>query len=139
MHSPLHPLTVEGYQDWKIPPCLSNWKNPKGYTIPLDKRLAADDGEVLSNDKFVRFSEAFNVANCMLWEEAEMRSKVQKEMVLRETKRKEPESGRALAQEDPSEMSIGGAPPLSPVHMPTSDRIISDGGEDMRVDYGEEE
>ena len=29
-------------QDWKIPPCISNWKNQKGYTIPLDKRLAAD-------------------------------------------------------------------------------------------------
>ena len=28
--------------DWKIPPCVSNWKNAKGYTIPLDKRLAAD-------------------------------------------------------------------------------------------------
>ena len=25
-----------------IPPCISNWKNNKGYTIPLDKRLAAD-------------------------------------------------------------------------------------------------
>ena len=29
-------------QEWKIPPCISNWKNPRGYTIPLDKRLAAD-------------------------------------------------------------------------------------------------
>lgn len=27
-------------QDWKIPPCISNWKNIKGYTIPLDKRRA---------------------------------------------------------------------------------------------------
>jgi SNW domain-containing protein 1 len=25
-----------------IPPCISNWKNNKGFTIPLDKRLAAD-------------------------------------------------------------------------------------------------
>ena len=29
-------------QEWKIPPCISNWKNARGYTIPLDKRLAAD-------------------------------------------------------------------------------------------------
>ena len=25
-----------------IPPCISNCKNNKGYTIPLDKRLTAD-------------------------------------------------------------------------------------------------
>lgn len=28
--------------NWKIPPCVSNWKNAKGFTIPLDKRIAAD-------------------------------------------------------------------------------------------------
>ncbi|GAU32703.1 hypothetical protein TSUD_145770 [Trifolium subterraneum] len=42
MHSPPRSVTVKDQQDWKIPPCISNWKNPKGYTIPLDKRLAAD-------------------------------------------------------------------------------------------------
>ena len=35
-------VTVKEQQEWKIPPCISNWKNPRGYTIPLDKRLAAD-------------------------------------------------------------------------------------------------
>ena len=35
-------ISVGAAQDWKIPPCISNWKNAKGYTIPLDKRLAAD-------------------------------------------------------------------------------------------------
>ncbi|KAK9270771.1 hypothetical protein L1049_026354 [Liquidambar formosana] len=42
MHSPPRPVTVKDQQDWKIPPCISKWKNPKGYTIPLDMRLAAD-------------------------------------------------------------------------------------------------
>ena len=42
MHSPTRKVTVKEQQDWKIPPCISNWKNQKGYTIPLDKRLAAD-------------------------------------------------------------------------------------------------
>lgn len=42
MHSPPRNVTAKDQQDWKIPPCISNWKNPKGYTIPLDKRLAAD-------------------------------------------------------------------------------------------------
>jgi hypothetical protein len=35
-------VTAEDQANWKIPPCISNWKNAKGYTIPLDKRLAAD-------------------------------------------------------------------------------------------------
>ena len=35
-------VTVHDQQSWKIPPCVSNWKNARGYTIPLDKRLAAD-------------------------------------------------------------------------------------------------
>ena len=29
-------------KEWMILPCISNWKNNKGFTIPLDKRLAAD-------------------------------------------------------------------------------------------------
>ena len=28
----------------KIPPAISNWKNTKGYIVPLDKRLLAVDG-----------------------------------------------------------------------------------------------
>ena len=44
MYSPTLKLTVKlkEQQDWKIPPSISNWKNAKGYTIPLDKRLVAD-------------------------------------------------------------------------------------------------
>lgn len=42
LHSPTRKVTVKEQQEWKIPPCISNWKNAKGYTIPLDKRLAAD-------------------------------------------------------------------------------------------------
>ena len=42
MHSPPRSVSTKELQDWKIPPCISNWKNAKGYTIPLDKRLAAD-------------------------------------------------------------------------------------------------
>ena len=42
MHSPPRAVSVKDQQDWKIPPCISNWKNQHGYTIPLDKRLAAD-------------------------------------------------------------------------------------------------
>ncbi|PPS06405.1 hypothetical protein GOBAR_AA14244 [Gossypium barbadense] len=65
-------------QDWKIPPCISNWKNPKGYTIPLDKRLAADGRglqEVQINDNFAKLSEALYVAEQKAREAVAMRSK----------------------------------------------------------------
>jgi hypothetical protein len=54
MHSPPRKVTAEEQQDWKIPPCVSSWKNQKGYTIPLDKRMAADGRglqDVSINDK----------------------------------------------------------------------------------------
>ena len=57
MHSPPRKITVKDQQDWKIPPCISNWKNLKGYTIPLDKRLAADGRglqEVSISDNFAK-------------------------------------------------------------------------------------
>lgn len=42
MRSPPRKLTVKDMQDWKVPPCISNWKNANGYTIPLHMRLQAD-------------------------------------------------------------------------------------------------
>jgi hypothetical protein len=42
LHSPPRKTSAKEQQEWVIPPCISNWKNAKGYTIPLDKRLAAD-------------------------------------------------------------------------------------------------
>ena len=42
LHSPPRKLTAQDQLDWKIPPCISNWKNQKGYTIPLEMRLKAD-------------------------------------------------------------------------------------------------
>ncbi|XP_021894699.1 SNW/SKI-interacting protein [Carica papaya] len=105
MHSPPRPVTVKDQQDWKIPPCISNWKNPKGYTIPLDKRLAADGRglqEVQINDNFAKLSEALYVAEQKAREAVAMRSKVQKEMMMKEKERKEQEL-RALAQKARSE------------------------------------
>ncbi|KAI3819989.1 hypothetical protein L1987_13844 [Smallanthus sonchifolius] len=104
MHSP---LTVKDQQDWKIPPCISNWKNSKGYTIPLDKRLAADGRglqEVQINDNFAQLSEALYVAEQQAHEDVSMRSKFEKEMMMKE---KEQEL-HALAQKARSERTCTG-------------------------------
>jgi len=87
LHSPPRALTKEDQADWKIPPCISNWKNAKGYTIPLDKRLAADGRglqEVQINDNFAKLSEAMYVAEQKAREAVETRSKIQKELMLKE-------------------------------------------------------
>lgn len=66
-------------QDWKIPPCISNWKNAKGYCIPLEKRLAADGRglqEVQINDAFAKFAESLYVAESKARESVEMRQQV---------------------------------------------------------------
>ena len=133
MHSPPRPVTVKDQQDWKIPPCISNWKNPKGYTIPLDKRLAADGRglqEVQINDNFAKLSEALYVAEQKAREAVAMRSKVQKEMMMKEKERKEQEL-RALAAKARSERT-GTVAPSAAVPM-SSDRNAMD--TDMRVEY----
>ena len=65
MHSPPRSVSAREQQDWKIPPCISNGKTAQGYTIPLDKRLAADGRglqETAINDNFAKMTEALYVA-----------------------------------------------------------------------------
>lgn len=49
MRSPPRKLTPKDMADWKVPPCISNWKNSRGYTIPIHMRLAADGRSLQHN------------------------------------------------------------------------------------------
>ena len=92
MHSPPRKATAEDQEAWKIPPAISNWKNPKGYTVPLDKRLAADGRglqDVTINDKFAQFAEALFTADRHAREEVNMRSKMQQKLAEKEKLAKE--------------------------------------------------
>lgn len=100
MHSPPRKLTAEDQEAWRIPPPVSNWKNPKGYTVPLDKRLAADGRglqDVTINDKFAQFAEAMNSADRHAREEVQQRQRMQQRMAEKEKEQKE-EHLRMLAQ-----------------------------------------
>ncbi|MCL4128535.1 UNVERIFIED_CONTAM: hypothetical protein GTU68_061544 [Idotea baltica] len=100
MHSPTRKVTVKEQQEWRIPPCVSNWKNAKGYTIPLDKRLAADGRGLQSvhiNEKFARLAEALYIADRKAREQIEMRAQLEKKMAQKEKVRKE-ESLKMLAK-----------------------------------------
>uniref|UniRef100_H3BYL0 SNW domain-containing protein 1 n=1 Tax=Tetraodon nigroviridis TaxID=99883 RepID=H3BYL0_TETNG len=79
MHSPSRKMTVKEQQEWKIPPCISNWKNAKGYTIPLDKRLAADGRGLQTvhiNENFAKLAEALYIADRKAREAVEMRAQL---------------------------------------------------------------
>ncbi len=100
MHSPTRKTTVKEQQDWKIPPCISNWKNQKGYTIPLDKRLAADGRglqQVHINEGFSKLAESLFIADRKAREAVEARANLEKKLAAK--KKEENESKlRELAQ-----------------------------------------
>lgn len=110
MHSPPRKLTAEDQEAWKIPPPVSNWKNPKGYTVPLDKRLAADGRglqDVTINDKFAQFAEALFTADRHAREEVKQRAQMQQKLAEKERMQKEDQL-RMLAQKARDERATAG-------------------------------
>lgn len=116
LRSPPRKVTAQEQKEWMIPPCISNWKNNKGYTIPLDKRLAADGRglqDVHINDNFAQFSEALNLADRHAREEVRQRSLMQQKLAQKEKAARE-EHLRMLAQRARDERSgISSATPSS--------------------------
>ncbi|EOD49190.1 putative transcriptional regulator cwf13 protein [Neofusicoccum parvum UCRNP2] len=109
MHSPPRKLTAEDQEAWRIPPPVSNWKNPKGYTVPLDKRLAADGRglqDVTINDKFAQFAEALFTADRHAREEVKQRALMQQKLAEKEKLQKE-EHLRSLAMKAREQASGG--------------------------------
>ncbi|XP_063995567.1 puff-specific protein Bx42 [Diachasmimorpha longicaudata] len=100
MHSPTRKVTVKEQKEWKIPPCISNWKNAKGYTIPLDKRLAADGRglqQVHINENFAKLAEALYIADRKAREAVEARAQLEKKLAQKDKEKKE-DHLRQLAQ-----------------------------------------
>jgi SNW domain-containing protein 1 len=100
LRSPPRKATAQEQKEWMIPPCISNWKNNKGFTIPLDKRLAADGRglqDVHINDNFAKFSEALFVADQHARDEVRQRALMQQRLAQKEKENKE-EHLRMLAQ-----------------------------------------
>ncbi|CAG5125066.1 unnamed protein product [Candidula unifasciata] len=100
MHSPNRKVSVKEQQDWKIPPCISNWKNNRGYTIPLDKRLAADGRGLQGvhiNENFAKLAEALYIADRKAREAVEMRVTLEKNK-LKTIKEKKEQELRHMAQ-----------------------------------------
>jgi len=100
LHSPPRNLSKEERDAWKIPPCISNWKNSKGFMVPLDKRVATDGRglqEHSINDSFAKFSEALYIAERNAREEVTKRLNIKRELELRQQQEREEEL-RRIAQ-----------------------------------------
>ena len=95
LHGPPPKLTKEEKDAWNVPACISNWKNTRGYTIPLDKRLAADGRGLRDtttiNPNFATLSESLYVAEKQARQEVKLRAQVQKRQALQEKEKRENE------------------------------------------------
>jgi SNW domain-containing protein 1 len=121
LRSPPRKVSAQEQKEWMIPPCISNWKNNKGYTIPLDKRLAADGRgleDVQINDGFAQFSEALNLADRAAREEVRQRALMQQKLAEKEKAARE-DHLRQLAQRAREERSGGGG---------ITERIVDEAG-----------
>lgn len=97
-------LSKEERDKWDIPAAISSWKNPNGYTIGLDKRMAMDarynkdqmkPHEV--SDGFTKLSEALEAADRKAREEIKLRAEAKRQLAEEETRERE-EKLRLLAQ-----------------------------------------
>lgn len=105
-------LTAAEQEAWKIPACISNWKNQRGYTIPLDKRLAADgrglllDGINDNTANFAQLSESLWTAERLARAEVQGRARTQ-QALAQAAARDRDEALRSLAQQARNERGGG--------------------------------
>ncbi|KAG5354054.1 mRNA splicing protein [Termitomyces sp. Mn162] len=131
LRSPPRKATPQEQKEWMIPPCISNWKNNKGFTIPLDKRLAADGRglqDIHINDNFAKFSEALFVADRHAREEVRQRALMKQKLAQKEKEAKE-ENLRMLAQRAREERG-GIAPKPTAVSQAAMKSTLADYGSD---------
>lgn len=97
LRSPPRKVTAEEQKEWSIPPSLSNWKNPKGFTIDVDKRVAADGRQqgngnaqdILANDKKAKFAEALFLADKAAREEIRAKQELKRSVAEQEAELRE--------------------------------------------------
>ena len=99
LHSPPRKATAEEQAAWRIPPSVSSWKNPKGYTRGIDKLLVARPNleDVTISSRFSDFAEALFTADRHAREEVKQRATMQQRLAEKEKAQKE-DHLRMLAQ-----------------------------------------
>ena len=91
---------------------LFRWQqNTRGFTIPLDKRLAADGRglqEAAINDNFAKFAQSLYMAEAAAREEVAKRAAIQRKLAVNEKEQHE-DRLRQLAQQARLKRAAGGA------------------------------
>lgn len=108
MHSPPRKLTAEDQAAWSIPPAISSWKNPKGYTRGIDKLLVSRPNieDVQISDKFSQLADSLSTADRVAREEVKQRAAMQQKLAEKEKQKRE-ESLRMLAQQARADRNAG--------------------------------
>lgn len=109
LRSPSRKITAKDQADWNIPACISNWKNAKGYTIPLHMRVQADGRNLQDatiNHKFPKFSEAILLAEIQARKEVEERNKIKQShhMLMEIRKEKQIQKDATLARAEKNKL-----------------------------------
>lgn len=94
LSSPKKKLTTDDHKKWVIPPCLSNWKNSKGYTLPLHMRLTADlrgSKNIELSEKFAQFNDVFNLTEKQIRQDLQERNKLRDAIKIADQLKKENE------------------------------------------------
>lgn len=79
-------------EDWKVPPCISNWRNSRGFTIPIHMRLAVDGRSLQHhtiNESFADIIDSLYIAERQAKLELEERAKIQKSVDYKQYLKKE--------------------------------------------------
>ncbi|ANZ77027.1 BA75_03580T0 [Komagataella pastoris] len=88
LHTSSKKASNEEQKNWHIPPAVSNWKNPKGFTIAVDKRMAAmaddPDRTNVNQEGFSNLAEALEKADKSARENIKLRNEVQKKIKEKE-------------------------------------------------------
>lgn len=126
MHSPPRKLTMKDQQDWKVPPSISNWKNGRGYTIPLEMRISADgrNNRIYTiSQEFSKFADVLYVTELQARKEISERNKIQESIKLSDTLKKEQELKNAakLAREQKINLAVSN---ISSVNTTRTDDIL---------------
>jgi SNW domain-containing protein 1 len=109
MHSPPRKLTAQDQRDWKVPPCISNYKNAKGYTIPLHIRLSQDGRNNRTyevSDKFAKLTDVLYITEKQVRKEVEERNRLQDSIKMVDTLKKEQELKEAARDAKEKKLSM---------------------------------
>jgi SNW domain-containing protein 1 len=89
---PAPKLTAAEEQAWNVPACVSNWKNPEGYVIPMDKRVGADARRFEQpglSERFGVFAKALGAASSSIRESIAQRNLLERQIAQRKQEEEE--------------------------------------------------